>query len=299
MLPLATLSAPAKINLSLRIVSKRADGYHELESLFLPVAGLCDTLEIYAAHVGTGCVMEPPLPGVPQEKNLVYRAWAAFGQATGFSPDITVGLTKRIPTGAGLGGGSSDAAALLLWLNGEAGSKALSPSELNALAAGLGADVPFFLVGGPAFACGIGEVLTPVELDLEGLTLVIVSPQVHISTPWAFGQWDSQHGNATRILHQEFLTSLETTHKRRISLLPVIVRNDFEPLVFDAFPHLLMIKEELLRRGAVCAALSGSGSSIFALFRKLDVSIEAGEAIRANDLPVHREALKHWGVAKW
>lgn len=297
--PLATLRAPAKINLSLRIVGTRADGYHELDSLFLPVVGLCDTLEIHAGAAGAGCVVEPELPGVPLDKNLVYRAWAAFSRATGFAPDLTIRLTKRIPTGAGLGGGSSDAASLLLWLNAQARDKALAPAQLNTLAARLGADVPFFLLGGPALAGGIGEVLTPVELDLEGLVLVVVSPEVHISTPWAFAQWDARHSTTTPILYQEFLTSLETTHKRRISLLPAIVRNDFESLVFDAFPGLLTIKEELLRKGAVCAALSGSGASIFALFRELNVSIEAVTAMRASGLPVHSEALKHWGVAKW
>lgn len=297
--PLATLSAPAKINLSLRILRRRDDGYHDLDSLFLPVPGLCDTLVVRSGPAGAGCQVEPALTGVPLEKNLVHRAWAAYARATGFAPDIVVELTKRIPTGAGLGGGSSDAAAMLLWLQAQAGQKALNETALLVLAAGLGADVPFFLVGGPALARGIGERLTPVELDLSGLTLVLVCPEIHIATPWAFGQWDSLCLDAVRIPCQEFLTSLETTHKRRISLLPVVIQNDFESVVFQAHPVLRRIKEQLIQQGAACAAMSGSGASVFALFRDELAANNAAQTLqRSNGLPVHSAALKHWGVAK-
>lgn len=300
------LQAPAKINLSLRILRRRPDGYHDLESLFVPVPGLCDTLEISPGPAGSGCAIAMAgagIPGLAAEDNLVHRAWAAFGQATGFRPDIHVALTKRIPSGSGLGGGSSDAAAMLRWLNdhaeAQAGPKALAQDKLSALAATLGADVPFFLVGGPARATGIGEVLEPVGLDLSAFTLVLVSPDIHVSTPWAYGRWDALNSvGAPDNAREELLTSAASAHKRRSSLLPIEVRNDFEMAVFPEFPALRRIKETLLGLGAACCAMSGSGSSLFALYREPEQAQQAVQAMRTEGAPVHSEALRHWGVAK-
>lgn len=291
------LQAPAKINLSLRILRRRPDGYHDLVSLFAPVPGLCDTLEI--APASEGCRIEPPIPGLPVEANLIHRAWSAFGEATGFRPGLRVGLTKRIPSGAGLGGGSSDAAAMLLWLNGQAGKRALEQAALTALAASLGADVPFFLLGGPAWATGIGEVLTPVELDLSPFTLVLVSPDIHVSTPWAYRRWDELNPEAAQhIAREDLLTTGHHAHMNRSSLLPITVWNDFEMAVFPEFPRLRRIKETLIGLGAACCAMSGSGSSLFALFREPEQAQSAIQAMRTEGAPVHSEALRHWGVAK-
>lgn len=292
------LAAPAKINLFLRIDARRADGYHDLESLFVPVAGLCDTLEISPAAAGSGCTVTPELPDTPAEKNLVFRAWEAYAQATGFAPDLAVRLDKRIPTGMGLGGGSSDAAAMLRWLNdlaGRAGRAALAPEALNALAAGLGADVPFFLLGVPAVARGIGDRLTPVELDLSAFTLVLALPPVHVSTAWAYGRWDALA--ALQKPSREGLTTGRLTHKRRVSLSPVRVWNDFEAAVFPAFADLRRLKERLLALGAACAVMSGSGAGIAALFRNDRLALDAADALRTK-VPVHVETLRHWGVAK-
>ncbi len=292
-----TIQAPAKINLSLRITRRRPDGYHELESLFAPVPGLFDTLELSPAP--EGCSIEPGIPGLAAEDNLIYRAWASFGQATGFRPGLRVGLTKRIPSGAGLGGGSSDAAAMLLWLNAGAGERALYATALNALAARLGADVPFFLLGGPAWATGIGEVLTPVELDLSPFTLVLVTPDIHVPTPWAYGRWDELHPEAAlQNDREELLTTGHHANMNRSSLLPMKVRNDFEMAVFPEYPRLRRIKETLLGLGAACCAMSGSGSSLFALFREPERAQTAIQAMRTEGAPVHSEALRHWGVAK-
>lgn len=290
-----SLAAPAKINLFLRIDARRADGYHDLESLFVPVTGLCDTLRIAPAAPGLGCAVSPDLPGTPPEKNLVFRAWRAYGQATGYAPDISVALTKRIPTGMGLGGGSSDAAVMLRWLNGRAGSAALEPEALNALAAGLGADVPFFLLGVPAVARGIGELLTPVDLDLSAFTLVLALPPVHVSTAWAYGRWDAL--TASQKPSREGLTTGQHTHKRRVSLSPVRVWNDFEAAVFPAFADLRRLKERLLALGAACAVMSGSGAGIAALFRNDRLALDAADDLRTK-VPVHVETLRHWGVAK-
>lgn len=291
------LQAPAKINLSLRILRRRPDGFHDLESLFAPVPGLFDTLEVSAAE--RGCAIEPAIPGLADEDNLIFKAWKAFGEATGFQPGVRVGLTKRIPSGAGLGGGSSDAAAMLLWLNGQAGARALDAAPLNALAARLGADVPFFLIGGPALATGIGEELTPVELDLSPFTLVLVSPDIHVSTPWAYKRWDELNSEAPRHnAREELLTTAHHAHMNRSSLSPMKVWNDFETAVFSEYPRLRRIKETLLGLGAACCAMSGSGSSLFALFREPEQAQSAIQAMRTEGAPVHSEALRHWGVAK-
>lgn len=287
-----TLSAPAKINLFLHITGRRDDGYHELESLFVPVPGLADSLEISAAPLGSGCRIEPALPGCVQERNLVHKAWTAYAKATGFGPDVLVRLTKRIPTGAGLGGGSSDAAAMLRWLQAKAGAAALEAAELNALAAKIGADVPFFLLSGPAFAQGIGEKLTPLDLDLSAFTLVLALPKVHISTPWAYAAFDALGPlKNTAPAETDRLTSTTTANKRRVSLSPVVARNDFEVVVFPANGALRMVKEQLYGLGAACAVMSGSGAAIAALFRDTGLAHKAAETVRLKGVPVHVEAL--------
>ncbi|MHC1701512.1 MAG: 4-(cytidine 5'-diphospho)-2-C-methyl-D-erythritol kinase [Humidesulfovibrio sp.] len=294
-----TVQAPAKINLALWILGRRADGYHDLESLFVPVPGLHDSLAISPGAPGSGCLVTPELAGTPPEKNLVFRAWKAYALATGGAPDIHVTLTKRIPSGAGLGGGSSDAAAMLRWLQARAGAKALPEQELVRLAAGIGADVPFFLQDGPAWARGIGEELTPVALDLSAFTLLVVLPPVHVSTAGAYAAWDS---HASRNVEAkdcaECLTTTASTHKRRVSLSPVVVQNDFEAVVFPAHPDLRVLKERLLKMGAASAAMSGSGAGLAALFRESRLALDAADDMRTNGLPVHIEALRKWGVAK-
>lgn len=294
-----TLQAPAKINLSLRITGRREDGYHTIESLFVPVPGLADTLEMAPGTPGAGCRVSPLLPGCPEEKNLVLRAWRAYAAATGFAPDLSVRLIKRIPTGAGLGGGSSDAAAMLRWLDAKAGAKALGQAGLNALAARLGADVAFFLLTGPALARGIGEELTPLELDLSPFTLVLALPEVHVSTPWAYQAWD--HCGALKnpaLSAPDCLTSTTTANKRRVSLSPVVARNDFEVVVFPVHAALRAIKEQLLRLGAASAVMSGSGAGIASLFRDSRQARNAAEALRQDGVPVHVETQRYWGVAK-
>jgi len=287
-----TLSAPAKINLCLHITGRRADGYHELESLFVPVPGLADSLEISPAPSGSGCRIEPELPDCPLERNLVHRAWAAYAKATGFAPDVLVRLTKRIPTGAGLGGGSSDAAAMLRWLQAKAGAASLGAPDLNALAATIGADVPFFLVSGPALATGIGEKLTTIALDLSAFTLVLALPEARISTPWAYAAFDALGPPKNLVpVGMDCLTSTTTANKRRVSLSPVVARNDFEVVVFPVNKALRVVKEQLYRLGAACAVMSGSGAAIAALFRDTALAHKAAEAVRLNGVPVHVESL--------
>ncbi|WP_316897549.1 4-(cytidine 5'-diphospho)-2-C-methyl-D-erythritol kinase [Pseudodesulfovibrio indicus] len=279
----ATLIAPAKINLHLRIVGLRDDGYHELETLFHPVAEPCDLLEIEPAPDGGFELQCPGNPELETDSNLIRKAWLAFGEATGFRPGLRITLTKRIPMGGGLGGGSSDAAALLRFLNREAGDKALDEDALNALAAGLGADVPFFLQDGPAWATGIGEKLVPAAVDLSGATLVIVCPDVHVNTAWAFRTWDEKYAAAN--VHDS-LTSARWNTKNPSPVSARDMANDFEPVVFEEFPTLGEIKEKLLSLGAEKAAMSGSGASLFGVFRDRGSAMSAVRALESMGLEI-------------
>jgi 4-diphosphocytidyl-2-C-methyl-D-erythritol kinase len=283
-----TLRAGCKINLYLEILARREDGYHELRTLFHPLPEPRDTLHVAPAASGAGLRLECDRPGLDGEDNLVARAWRAFAERTGCAPDVSVRLEKRIPLGAGLGGGSSDAAALLGWLNATAapaaGCAPMADEELTALAATLGADVPFFLLARPAWAGGIGERLRPAAVDLADFTLVLVCPDVHVSTAWAYGRWDELHpgkdaGREPRDVQgqQTFLTS-----ETREDMSPILhgprLFNSFEAAVFPRYPELRAIKERLLAHGAAGALMSGSGASVFALFRDPEAAREAARA---------------------
>ena len=283
--PESILAAPAKINLHLRILGLRADGYHELRTLFYPVPDLHDTLRLEPGHDGHMYMRCPENPDLECTSNLIYKAWKEFGEATGFQPGLFVTLTKRIPMGGGLGGGSSNGAAMLRWLNEQAGDRALSPQALLKLAASLGADVPFFLMDGPALASGIGEELTPAEVDLKGMTLVIACPAIHVDTPWAFRAWDRANGSPKA---SESLTTPDMDTKNPSPVSPPVVMNDFEPVVFAEHPTLREIKEKLLKNGAASAAMSGSGASLFGLFRNRDSAVSAAEALEKDGHTVFR-----------
>lgn len=279
----ATLIAPAKINLHLEILGLRQDGYHELRTLFHAADMPCDLIKVEPSPDHAFYIRCPENPDLETTSNLIYAAWKTFGAATGFRPGVFVTLTKRIPLGGGLGGGSSDAAAMLKWLNGEAGEAALARDELIALAAGIGADVPFFLMDGPAWATGIGEQLTPAEVDLTGKTLVIACPDIAVSTPWAFRAWDEKNGAPQA---PESLTSRPSGSKNPSPVSPPDMRNDFEEVVFAEFPTLREIKEKLLSAGAEFAAMSGSGASLFGLFPTRDSAMSAAQALESGGIEI-------------
>lgn len=281
------LRAPAKVNLNLRLLGVRPDGYHQLETLFLPLPGFADTLAVSPTGTAGGIELTCSVPGLSGPENLVAKAYRAYGAATGFAPGLAVHLEKRIPAGAGLGGGSSDAASLLAWLNRRAGERALAPDTLSALAAKLGADVPFFLLGGPALASGIGEVLTPVSFDMSGFSLVLVCPPVHVSTAWAYREWDRLNPGAR--FDPEKARGLLTAPGEQI-ICPFCpgtgaLQNSLETAVFPAFPALRAIKERLIREGAVAALMSGSGASLFGLFRDHAAAAEAERRFGRESLP--------------
>ncbi len=247
-----------KINLGLRIVRKRNDGFHDLETVFYPVP-LRDVLESTRTE-GTAPAID--CSGIPVDgkatDNICIKAWQLLRADFPELPAVQFHLYKSIPTGAGLGGGSADGAFALALLNRQF-NLALSQTQLLQYAFILGSDCPFFIINQPCHGTGRGEVLTPVQPKLDGYELVLVNPGIHINTGWAFSQIKPA---IPEIMVKEIVTQQPVTGWRN-SLI-----NDFEVPVFAAFPAIAAVKEYLYNRGAVFAAMSGSGSSVFGLFSK-------------------------------
>ena len=251
----------AKINLGLNVTERRPDGYHNIETVFLPVA-VTDVLEIVPAQHGKATTLATygrPVECEP-EKNLVMKA-ARLMQRQYDVPELEIHLTKVIPHGAGLGGGSSDATFTLLMLN-EMFNLGLDDGTLAALAATLGADCPFFVYNRPMLATGIGDQFTPVEIDLTGKWLYLVKPKVYVPTAQAYAG----------IKPEQPTRSLAADLRQPLSQWQGNVKNDFEPSVFALHPVLADIKKRLLAAGAEYAAMSGSGSSMFAICPSVNVA---------------------------
>jgi 4-diphosphocytidyl-2-C-methyl-D-erythritol kinase len=248
------LSAPAKINLSFRIKDRRPDGFHEIETLMAPIS-LADKLTIERAkdngEIRFACD-DPSLPA--GDDNLVVRAAKLFRQRTNNASGITIALEKKIPHGAGLGGGSSDAASTLLGLNELFGAD-LQQDELLKLAGQLGSDVPFFIVRSAAVCRGRGEIVEPTTLATK-FRLVLFKPDFAVPTPWAYGKWkESRELPGVNYSPQEFNG--------------VQFVNDLERPVFEKFVLLAHLKTWLRQQPEVAVALmSGSGSTVFAVLRE-------------------------------
>ena len=260
-----TLSIPAfaKVNLCLHVVGKRPDSYHELRTTFQTIS-LHDTLKLSlipgkrgnTAEISMQCT-DPDLPAGPE--NLVVRAISAIAQEIGFSGSVSAHLEKKIPVARGLGGGSSDAAATLIAMLRLTKAK-LPLARLMEIAAGLGADVPFFLFGGRALAVNRGDEIYPMEDGLRR-TVVVVSPKgIGVSTKEAY-EWLAPE--LTRLSKPNRIWKFCALCWSRQEGLS----NDFEGPVFSRHPRLGEIRADLLKRGAVDAALAGSGSAVFGVFR--------------------------------
>ena len=245
----------AKINLGLNIVERRQDGYHNIETVFFPIP-LTDVLEIVPAAADAEATLTCYGNAVdcPAEKNLVMKAYRLLQQRYHLPP-VAMHLYKHIPDGAGLGGGSSDAAHTLLMLN-KLFELGISDDDLAAMAATLGADCAFFIYNRPMMARGIGDVLSPVEVELKGKTLLLVKPPVGVDTRTAY----------SRVVPTPSTVDLSHTIAQRVEMWDGVLVNDFEPSVFAALPQLWLIKAQLLDAGAQYAAMSGSGSTIFGIF---------------------------------
>ena len=244
-----------KINLGLRILHRRADGYHQLETVFYPLP-LKDALEIIPSEKMAFTATGLPIPG-DADSNLCYKAYHLLQQDFPDLPPVHIYLHKHIPIGAGLGGGSADGAGMLQVLN-RCFQLGLSQERLMEYAARLGSDCPFFILNTPALGSGRGEELTPIAVDLSRYSFVIVHPGIHISTAWAFSQCvpDETGKKVAEVIMQP----IETWAQELV--------NVFEKPVLHQHPSLRTIKEQLYHAGALYASMSGSGSSFFGIFEK-------------------------------
>ena len=249
----------AKINLGLDIVERRADGYHNLETVFFPIP-LQDVLEININNDpdADDCsfVMHNASFDGDCNDNLVVKAYKALA-ANYTLPKVNMALYKNIPTGAGLGGGSADAAFALKMLN-EIANLGLSDEKLEEYAASIGADCAFFIKNRPAFATGIGNILSPTPCNIDGYCIVLVKPEIHISTKEAY----------SLVVPEYPATRLTEIAEKPVAEWKGLMKNDFERSIFAKHPSMEKIKEELYSMGAVYASMSGSGSSFFGIFKE-------------------------------
>jgi 4-diphosphocytidyl-2-C-methyl-D-erythritol kinase len=248
----------AKINIGLHVTEKRKDGYHNIETLFYPIK-LTDILEVLpASGVKSVNTLENTGLGldVLPADNLCLRAWDELNKVMPL-PNVHIHLHKIIPSGAGLGGGSSDAAFVLKALN-EIFGLGLTAFELASVAGRIGSDCPFFIHNTPLFARGRGDVFEPVETDLSGIHVLVIHPGISINTTWAYSRVPvSGHDESIR----EIIHAHPSTWQDRMT-------NDFEQGVFNAYPLVRKIKEKLLAEGAFYASMTGSGSAVFGFFEQ-------------------------------
>lgn len=250
----------AKINIGLNVVSKREDGYHNLETIFYPVK-LADALEIVKADKTEFTSSGIAIDGKP-ESNLVFKAYELL-QNDFDLPPVKLHLHKVIPFGAGLGGGSADAAFALKMLN-DFFKLEIPSAKLESYASQIGADCPFFINNKPTFAYGIGDQFKPVNLNLSEFQIVIVKPNISVSTPEAY----------RNIIPTKADFSLTNINNLPVEDWKQHIRNDFEKSVFPQYPEIELLKEKLYELGAVYASMSGSGSAVFAIFRHLPVNMD-------------------------
>ena len=242
----------AKINLGLNVVRKRQDGYHDIETIFYPIR-VKAALETTEAR--QQCFRQTGIPvNAPEEKNLVIKALNALKKHYNI-PLLEIHLLKAIPFGAGLGGGSADAAFMLKLVNDFCKLNIQDP-ELETIASTIGADCPFFIRNTPVFATGTGNIFEPVDLSLKGYHLCLVKPNVAVSTPEAYARVTP---SVPKISLKEIIQQPVTEWRR-------LMVNDFENSVFPKHPIIEEIKKTLYQKGAIYAAMSGSGSSVFGLF---------------------------------
>jgi 4-diphosphocytidyl-2-C-methyl-D-erythritol kinase len=246
----------AKINLGLNIIRKREDGFHDIESVFYPVPWK-DILEIVPEKSGKGSVaftstgIEIPSNG---KENLCERVYHLMHDEFNL-PSVKIHLHKMVPIGAGIGGGSADAAQTAVMLN-EMFDLGLSEEKLEEIVAKVGSDCPFFIRNRPAYVTGRGEQLKPFDLDLTGMWMVLVNPNIHVGTAEAY----------SGISPQEPECSLKDELMKEVSEWSDCVKNDFESSVFSKYPVIRELKEQLYDDGAEYASMTGSGSTVFGIF---------------------------------
>jgi len=252
------LPSYAKINLGLRILAKRPDGYHEIETLFVQI-DLHDDVQLQQTRGGIEVVCDDPRVPLGEE-NLAYRAAGLILRQLNRKPGYRITLRKRIPVGAGLGGGSSNAAVTLLGINHLLGYP-FEATALKEMALELGSDAPFFIEGGVAVGRGRGEILSKITLR-RSFWIALVYPNLEISTRWAYQNFSLTKGEKNIRLSEPMGPELDPFTAGRFAV------NELEGVVFARYPELAKLKEQLEARGAFLASLSGSGSSIFGVFEE-------------------------------
>lgn len=278
--------SPCKVNLLLNILGKRADGFHELETVFYPIH-VFDRITF--ARTGQGLQLSCNAPGLPTDaRNLVYRAAAMFLEVARVRDGVRLELQKNIPLAAGLGGGSGNAATTLLGLN-ELFGEPLSPEQLHRLGAALGSDVPFFLQDKPALATGRGERIQPLGAfaALKGAAFLLIHPGFGISTAWAYRELarfpaalNGQPGRA-----QNLISLLQTED---LGAAGAEFYNSLEAPALEKYPLLALFQEFLRANGAAATLMSGSGSTTFAIVHGLDAASALAEKFKAK-----------FGAANW
>ena len=252
-----TVKAPAKVNTLLRVVGRRENGYHDLEMVIVPLS-LCDDIVLTEIPSGIELTVDGNADlGMAGEKNLAWRAAQALIDDSGVERGVRIELEKRVPVAAGLGGGSSDAAAVLRGL-GDLWGLDLPVDKLAAIGGLLGADVPFFCHGRPAFVEGIGDIVSVYE-SFPNLSILLINPGFAVSTPWVYKQWDlrltmENPGATVRPIFQVFSDVTASLH------------NDLEHVTIPAHPEIEVIKDALLDVGARGSLMSGSGPTVFGIF---------------------------------
>ena len=244
----------AKINIGLRVTAKRKDGFHNIESIFYPVP-LKDVIEFRKASGFKFTTYGKSVPGKLSE-NLIQKSWHLLHQHFSIPP-VEVNLLKNIPLGSGLGGGSADAAFFIKGLN-DFFQLNLTEKKLMELAAQLGSDCPFFIRNKPAFVTGRGEAIRPCKLNLNGIFLILVIPELHFSTKKLF----------SKVIPKTREISLREFVRQPINQWQNLIVNDFEKQAFRDFPLLAEIKTTLLNKGALYASMTGTGSALYGLFNK-------------------------------
>lgn len=273
--------SPAKLNLILRIGPLRRDGYHELETLMVPLTW-GDELKLRCSPSDTfQCSIESPHLRVPVKKNLIYKAAEAFSKKFEIPFSLQVHLKKQIPTGAGLGGGSGNAAVVLKYLCEWASRRGHSSTKIKRalpkIAAKLGADIPFFLYDSPAWCTGFGEKCQPFKL--RSYAVVVVMPKTKVPTPWAYRTLDSDRKNSATSIHLVGKPNwLESSQE-----IPELV-NDFEATALRHKPNLKRALQLLSASGASVARMSGSGSAFFGIYKDYASAQKAARFIRARKM---------------
>lgn len=250
----------AKINIGLNVVSKREDGYHNLETIFFPVK-IADALEFAESDKTTLTTSGIQINGDP-DQNLILKAFRLL--QTDFNlPHLQFHLHKVIPFGAGLGGGSSDAAFTLKMLN-DYFKLGLNQQKLESYAAQIGADCPFFILNKPVFASGIGNKFHNIEINLVDYEIIILKPEINVSTPDAY----------KNVIPRNPKFRLTEIVKTPVSQWKNLIVNDFEQSIFPKYPQIAELKQLLYNLGADFASMSGSGSAVFGIFRHLPTDLE-------------------------